>query len=215
MNLVLLGIPGSGKGTQANFLKKRLKLKAILTGDLLREAVEKGTKLGEDAKEFMEKGDLVPDQIILDLIEEKIKEQQKNFSGFVLDGFPRTLPQAEGLDLLLERTGKSLDYAIKLNLPKEKALKRLEGRLVCPFCEAFYNLETNPPKKDLLCDFCAKKLIRRSDDKKDLIATRIQVYQKKTEPVEDYYQKQGKLKIVDGDAKLDVVFERILAVLKK
>ncbi len=214
MNVVLLGIPGSGKGTQANFLKRKLKLKAIFTGDLLREAVREKTKLGKNAKDFMEKGDLVPDQVLLDLIEGKIKEQ-KDFSGFVLDGFPRTLPQAQGFDLLLKKMGISLDYVIKLNLSKESSLKRLEGRLVCSFCGAFYNLETDPPKKNLLCDFCGNKLIRRTDDKKDLIDARIQVYQEKTEPVENYYRKQGKLKVVDGNAKADVVFERILAVLGK
>jgi len=214
LNVVLLGIPGSGKGTQASFMREKLKLEAVFTGDLLREAVKKKTILGKKAKEYMERGDLVPDKILLDLVEEKI-EEKKDFSGFVLDGFPRTLKQAEELDLLLERIGRVLDYAIKLNLSEERARRRLEGRLVCTSCGAFYNLETNPPNNDLLCDCCRRKLSKRTDDNADTIATRIQVYQKKTKPVEDYYQKQGKLKVVDGDDRAEVVFQRILAALER
>ncbi|KPL01654.1 MAG: hypothetical protein AMJ90_07270 [candidate division Zixibacteria bacterium SM23_73_2] len=214
MNVVLLGIPGSGKGTQADFLKNRLGLRTINTGDLLREAMKKKTELGKRTKEFMEKGDLVPDKILLDFIEEKIKEQKRS-SGFVLDGFPRTLKQAEDLDLIFQKLGTELDCAIKLDISEKRARKRLEGRLVCPFCGAFFNLETNPPKDDILCDICGNKLVRRFDDNKETIATRIQVYREKTKPVENYYKKQGKLEIINGDAEADVVSRRIISVLGK
>ena len=214
MNIVLIGVPGSGKGTQAKLLAKELRLNLIPTGDLLREAVRKKEKLGRQAQTFMQKGELVPDEIILKLIEKKIKEKGSG-RGFVLDGFPRTCAQAQGLEKVLKEIGKKIDAVVKLNILGKVAKQRLSSRWVCPNCEANFNQKTKSPKKSGICDSCGERLEKRFDDQPETVCFRLRVYQKKTKPIEDYYKKKSILKVVDGDGEPEKVKKRILTILKK
>jgi len=214
LNIVLIGIPGSGKGTQAKLLAKELKSNLIPTGDLLREAVKKKEKLGKQAQTFMRKGELVPDEIILKLIKREIKEKGSE-RGFVLDGFPRTCAQAQGLGKVLKEIGKKIDAVVKLKISEKVAKERLSFRSVCPNCEANFNQKTKSPKKLGRCDFCGEKLEKRFDDDPQTISFRLKVYQKKTKPIEDYYKKRRILKVVDGNGEPEQVKKKILAILKK
>ena len=197
MFLILLGPPGSGKGTQAKILEGILKLKHLSTGDLLRSAVKEKTELGGKAYAYMQKGELVPDELMVDLIEEQIGRKGAA-QGFLLDGFPRTVVQAQKLEQMLQRRKQKVDLAIKFDLPEQVLLKRLSGRLVCPSCNANYNIYFSPPVKDTLCDNCGGRLVKREDDQEEVIKNRIAVYREQTEPVEEHYRSQKKLVAVDA-----------------
>lgn len=207
MIYILLGLPGAGKGTQGELLSEKLGIPKVSTGDILREAVRKGTPLGLKAKEAMDRGELVSDEIVIGIVKEKLQSEDCS-KGCILDGFPRNIHQAEELDML----GKEV-FAIYINVPEEEVIKRLSARRVCPSCGALYNLITNPPKEDEKCDKCGTPLIQRDDDKEEVIKERIRVYREKTEPILEYYREKGKLKEVDGQGSIVDVFSRLEAEL--
>jgi len=204
----LFGPPGAGKGTQAKKLKARFGIPQISTGDILREARRKGTELGRKAAEYMDRGELVPDEIILGLVRERLSQMDCR-DGFVLDGFPRTIPQAEGLERILEEMGKPLDKVVSLAVPDEVIVERLSARRICERCGQEYNLKTRPPNKDQVCDLCGGKLIQRPDDVPDTIRERLRVYREKTEPLRNFYLKRGLWIEIDGVGDVEEVFERI------
>ncbi len=212
LNFVFLGPPGAGKGTQAEIIAKKHGLVKISTGDILREAVKNGTELGKLADGYMKRGELVPDEIMLGLIEEQLANIDK---GFILDGFPRTVKQAEGLDELLQKKHLPLKAVILLDVPDEEIIKRLSARRVCPNCGAVYNLLYNPPKNDEICDVCGTKLVQRKDDNPETIKRRLDVYHEQTAPLIDYYQAKGLLVKVDGTGKPEQITEAIEEVIFK
>ena len=193
MNLILLGAPGAGKGTQAEVICDTLKIPAISTGNILREAIKNETALGMEAKSYMDGGKLVPDEIVINILKERLeKDDCKN--GFILDGFPRTVPQAEALD----KMGVNIDRVIDIEVEDEKIMKRLSGRRVCEDCGASYHLEYKPSKSEGKCDKCGGSTVQRKDDHPDTIKERLQVYHQQTEPLKDYYYATGKLIVVEG-----------------
>jgi len=210
MRLVFLGPPGSGKGTQAKILAGKKGLKHISTGDVLREAIKNGTELGRKAKQFMDAGELVPDDIILGMIKEIL---QKNKDGFIFDGFPRTAAQAEALDKLMAGLSITLDAAVNLAVNDAEVLNRLTGRFFCSKCGADFNINTRPPRESGICDKCGGELKQRDDDKTEVIANRLRVYREKTKPVEDYYRSRNVLKNVDGARSFDEVTASIIGIL--
>lgn len=193
MNLILLGAPGAGKGTQAEVICDKLSIPAISTGNIIREALSKGTEMGIKAKSFIDAGQLVPDEVVIGIIKERLaKDDCKN--GFILDGFPRTIPQAEALDAM----GVVIDKVIDIEVPDEKIVARMSGRRVCGSCGASYHLEYKKPAKEGICNVCGGALIQRKDDHPDTVLDRLKVYHEQTEPLKDYYQKAGTLKVVEG-----------------
>jgi len=186
VNLILLGAPGAGKGTLASYLIEKMGVPSISTGNILREAIKNNTPLGQSAKEYMDAGKLVPDQLVIDLLKDCK-------SGFILDGFPRTIPQAEALDEIAK-----IDCALALEVPNEVIEKRMTGRRVCLRCGATYHVEANPPRVADVCDICGDKLVIRSDDQADVVRHRLETYHEQTEPLKGYYDAQGKLKSIDG-----------------
>jgi adenylate kinase len=211
--LVLLGAPGAGKGTQAAIISRKLGLAHIASGDLFRQAVEKGTKLGQSVKSYMDKGALVPDKVTIQLISEHLNECDCK-SGCVFDGFPRTIEQAKALDKMLASRGKAMDKAIYIEVPEEELLKRLSGRWICRQCQAPYHELTSPPKVARKCDKCGGELYQRSDDAVETVKERLKVYFAQTAPVLDYYQAKGKLIAVNGKLGIEEVAEGIIDVLK-
>jgi adenylate kinase len=210
MRLIFLGPPGSGKGTQAKIIASRKGAKHISTGDILREAVAAGTDLGMKAKKYMDAGELVPDQILLGLVEEVLSDDN-TASSFILDGFPRTIPQARGLDEIFGRLGLKLDSAILLDVPDKAIVERLTARVFCADCKADYNLKTKPPKVEGVCDVCgSNRLVQREDDRKEVIENRLKVYHETTEPIVDYYDQQSCLKRIPGDRGFDEITEDII-----
>jgi len=207
--IVFLGPPGAGKGTQAERLAENLGIKRISTGDMLREAVAKGTELGMKAKSYMEKGELVPDSIILGIIEEAINNEK----DFILDGFPRNINQARALDEMLAKKGLDINHVIFLDVPEEEIIKRIAYRRVCVKCGAVYNLIFNPPKTDGICDICGSKLIQREDDREEVVRKRLEVYRENTEALVKIYEERGILKRIDGMGNRDEVFQRIKEAL--
>jgi adenylate kinase len=214
LNFIFLGAPGAGKGTQAALLSEKLGIPHISTGDMLREELKKGTSLGLKVKAFMAKGDLVPDQVILEVMRERLEEKDCE-TGFILDGFPRTLVQAENLDALLKEIGKKIDWVVKIKVSKDIVIKRLSARLVCQACGVDYNLETRPPQKSGICDQCGSVLEQRIDDRKEVILNRLGVYEKQTLPVESYYRNQGKLIEINGEKDKELVLQEILKSTSK
>ncbi|HEQ98704.1 MAG TPA: adenylate kinase [candidate division Zixibacteria bacterium] len=210
MLLVMLGPPGSGKGTQASRLAERLDLHHLSTGDMLRSAVKNETELGKKAKEYMDKGDLVPDSLILDMIRETIKNDQG--AGFIFDGFPRTIPQAEGLDRMLQSESEALDGALNLEVSDQEVIKRLSGRYFCPQCQRTYNYPSNLPKKEGICDECGVELQKRKDDSEDVVRNRLEVYKKQTQPLIDYYKDKSILVNVDGERDIGVIFNDLVTI---
>jgi len=211
MNILLLGAPGSGKGSQAKILESQYCLKHISTGDILRESVKNETSLGKLAKEYMNKGELVPDELILDLIEERMSKDDC-VNGVIFDGFPRTLKQAEGLDNLLIKNSKRLNCVLSIDVPFDKIITRLTARMVCNGCGKDYNKITNPPKSNK-CDVCNGDVIVRADDNETTIKNRLDVYKRSTEPLIEYYKNKNILKRIDGDKDVNLVFENIKSLL--
>ncbi|WPM32406.1 adenylate kinase [Hydrogenobacter sp. T-2] len=210
MIVVFLGPPGSGKGTQAKKLSQELNLSHISTGDLLREAVKKQTPLGLKAKEYMDRGELVPDSLMIALIEEVMPKE----GGFILDGFPRTVPQALVLEDMLNRHGRNLDKVFLFDLSEEVVVERLSGRLTCSQCGAVYHKKYNPPKQEGICDLCGGKLIQREDDKEEVIRKRYRVYAEQTKPLIEFYQERNKLTRLDAEQDIQEVNRKLLEVLK-
>ncbi len=208
-NLVFLGPPGAGKGTQAKMLSQKLGLLHISTGDILRSAVEKKTPLGVKAKEYMERGELVPDDLIIALIEEVLPQQ----GGFVLDGFPRTVAQAKALDRLLDSKGMSLSAVILFDVPDDTVVERLSGRRICPRCGAVYHIRYNPPREDEICDRCGAKLIQREDDREEVIRKRLSVYREQTAPLVEYYSERDILVKLDASRPIEEIHRRLLEIL--
>ncbi len=211
MRLILLGPPGVGKGTQAQYLMDKLDAVQLSTGDLLRAAVREGTELGKTAKGYMDAGDLAPDDVILGLIGEKMKELGDK--PVIFDGFPRTIPQAEGLDKQLDELNMQVDKALELTIDDEIVVNRLTARRSCPKCGAVYNLMFKPPKNEGVCDNDGETLVQRDDDKEAVIRNRLKIYHDQTAPLSAYYDKQGKLVQVEGDGTVDEVRQRVEAAV--
>lgn len=212
MNIILLGPPGVGKGTQAQLIAKKYNIPQISTGDMFRAAMKEGTALGRQAEAVTKAGKLVDDSITLGLVKERLKKPDCR-SGFLMDGFPRTIPQAEGFNVLLRQMQKRLDGVISIVIDDAIIIKRLSGRRTCPECNAVYHQETNPPKKDNLCDKCHIPLIQRIDDQPETIKKRLETYRNQTEPLIKFYKKR--LYEVNGNQPIEKVFKDISAVLKK
>lgn len=208
MNLVFLGAPGSGKGTQAARLADRLSLVHLSTGDLLRAAVKDGTDLGRKAEQYMKAGGLVPDEVIIALIEEKRQAGDLN-GGCVFDGFPRTLPQAEALDDLFDRAGDEIDRVVLLEVADAEIVNRLSGRFYCAQCQTGYNDRINMPKRAGICDRCGGQVVRRPDDEPEVVKNRLDVYRRQTQPIEDYYRRRSVLLEIRGAGTPDEIFGRI------
>lgn len=209
MNIVLLGPPGSGKGTQAEMLEEKLNLPHISTGDMFRAAIKENTSLGQQVREYLDKGELVPDELTIALVKERLSADDAQ-KGFLLDGFPRTVAQAEALDKLLLEMGKKLDVVLNLEVAEEKILARLTGRRICKNCGATYHLLFNPPKEDNRCDICGAALYQREDDTEETVKKRLKVYHASTEPLISYYKERKLLKTIDGNQNIENVFEDIL-----
>lgn len=212
MRFVFLGAPGVGKGTQAEMVSAKYGIQKISTGDLLRAAVAQHTPLGKEAKGFMDRGDLVPDNVVIGLVEEKVGTPECA-KGFILDGFPRTVPQADTLGTLLTTKELSLDRVVHFVVPREEVINRLSGRRSCSQCPAVYHVEFVPPKRDGVCDECGGELVQRSDDRKETVESRLTVYEEQTSPLIDYYRKNNVLAELNGSGSVDDVHERLLALL--
>jgi adenylate kinase len=212
MKIIMLGAPGAGKGTQAKMIADKYNIPHISTGDIFRANIKAGTELGVEAKKYMDQGQLVPDELTVKILLDRVAgEDCKN--GYVLDGFPRTIPQAEVLDKALSELGDKIDYAINVDVPDENIVKRMGGRRACVACGATYHIEHIPPKKEGICDRCGKELILRDDDKPETVKNRLQVYHDQTQPLIEFYQAQGVLKQVDGTVDMKDVFAAITAIL--
>jgi len=212
MRIVLLGAPGAGKGTQAKKLVEKYALPQISTGDLLRAAVAAGSSLGKEARSFMDKGELVPDRVVLGMVEERLKQDDCK-KGYILDGFPRNTAQAESLDKMLDSLKMSLSAALSVDVPFEDLMKRLTGRRTCKACGQMYNVYFSPAKKEGVCDKCDGELFQRADDKEETIKKRLEVYNAQTAPLIDYYSKKGILKAVAGTGSIDGIFKMVSEAL--
>ncbi|MBO5153548.1 MAG: adenylate kinase [Eubacterium sp.] len=212
MKIIMLGAPGAGKGTQAKQIAGKYSIPHISTGDIFRANIKNGTELGKKAKEYMDQGLLVPDELTCDLVMDRIQQDDcKN--GFVLDGFPRTIPQAEALDAALTKIGEKMDYAIDVDVPDENIVSRMSGRRACLDCGATYHIVSLPPKTEGKCDHCRSDLVLRDDDKPETVQKRLTVYHEQTQPLIDYYKNQGILKSVDGTQPMEAVFTAITDIL--
>lgn len=212
MNLILLGPPGAGKGTQATRIVEKYKVPHISTGDIFRENIKNNTPLGQKAQEYMNKGELVPDQLVVDIALDRLgKDDCKN--GFLLDGFPRTVFQADALDKFLKDKGKGIDLVINIEVEDKMLIERLDARRVCPTCAATYNVIGMPPKKEGICDKCNDTLIQRKDDKKETVGNRIKVYHEQTSPLIEYYKEKGLIKDFDGMIGADALFDEIVKAI--
>ena len=212
MNIMLFGAPGAGKGTQAKFLIEKYGIPQISTGDILRAAIKAGTEMGLEAKKFMDEGKLVPDSTIIGIIRDRLAEEDCK-DGFILDGFPRTIPQAEALEELMKEMGISLDKVISLNVPDELIVDRITGRRVCPKCGASFHVEFNPPKVVDICDYCGEKLVIRKDDTAETVVNRLASYHAQTAPLFDFYTKRGVMAEVDGTKDVSEVTKDIFKIL--
>lgn len=212
MKIIMLGAPGAGKGTQAKMIADKYGVPHVSTGDIFRANIKNGTELGMEAKKYMDQGLLVPDELTVKILLDRVSQPDcKN--GYVLDGFPRTIPQAEVLDKALAGLGESIDYAIDVDVPDENIVKRMSGRRACVSCGATYHVVHVPPKKEGICDRCGSELILRDDDKPETVKNRLDVYHKQTQPLIDFYTKKGVLKTVDGTVDMQDVFKAIVAIL--
>ena len=212
MKIVMLGAPGAGKGTQAKMIAENYQIPHISTGDMFRLNIKNGTELGMEAKKYMDQGLLVPDELTVRIFLDRVaKDDCKN--GYVLDGFPRTIPQAEVLEEALDKLGDKIDYAIDVEVPDENIIRRMGGRRACLACGATYHIEHVPPKKEGICDKCGQELVLRDDDKPETVKNRLQVYKEQTQPLIDFYTERGVLHNVDGTKDMNEVFEAIVAIL--
>lgn len=208
----MLGAPGAGKGTQAQMLAKKYDIPHVSTGDIFRMNIKNGTELGMEAKKYMDQGLLVPDELTVRILLDRVaREDCRN--GYVLDGFPRNIPQADVLDEALSKLGDKIDYAINVDVPDENIIRRMGGRRACLSCGATYHIEHVPPKKEGICDKCGQELVLRDDDKPETVKNRLQVYKEQTQPLIDFYTKKGVLHNVDGTKDMNEVFEAIVAIL--
>ena len=212
MKLIMLGAPGAGKGTQAKRIAAKYGIPHISTGDIFRANIINGTELGKKAQTYMDQGLLVPDELVCDLVVDRIQQSDCE-KGYVLDGFPRTIPQAEALTAALEKLGTGIDYAINVEVPDANILNRMGGRRACLGCGATYHVEFNAPKQEGICDTCGAELVLRDDDKPETVQKRLDVYHEQTQPLIDYYTKAGKLAEVDGTKDMDDVFAAIVDLL--
>ncbi|MFD0944123.1 adenylate kinase [Savagea faecisuis] len=213
MNIVLMGLPGAGKGTQADKIVEKYEIPHISTGDMFRAAISEGTELGVKAKSFMDKGALVPDEVTIGIVRERLSQSDCD-RGFLLDGFPRTVPQAEALNELLKDLGKKIDHVINIAADKEELISRLTGRRICKVCGSSYHLTFNPPKEADKCDKDGGELYQRADDNPETVANRLEVNMNQTAPLLDFYEKQGVLTTIDGAKHIDEVFVDLDAVLQ-
>lgn len=212
MKIIMLGAPGAGKGTQAKMIADKYGVPHISTGDIFRANIKNGTELGMEAKKYMDQGLLVPDELTVRILLDRVAQDDcKN--GYVLDGFPRTIPQAEVLDSELTKLGDHIDYAINVDVPDENIVKRMSGRRACLTCGATYHIEHVPPKKEGICDVCGSELVLRDDDKPETVKNRLNVYHEQTQPLIDFYTEKGVLKTVDGTVPMEEVFDAITAIL--
>ena len=212
MRLVIFGPPGAGKGTQAKLLSERLGVPHIATGDMLREAVKAGTRLGGLAKKYMDEGRLVPDEVVIGMVEERLRQPDCS-KGFILDGFPRTIEQAEALDSELEKLGLKLDAVLNLEVGDEEVVKRIALRRTCRSCGAVFHLIFNPPRREGVCDRCGGELYQRDDDREEVVRNRLKVYRQQTKPLLEFYRRRGLLRDVNGERSIEDVFKEILAAL--
>jgi adenylate kinase len=208
MRLILLGAPGAGKGTQAKLLTGRLGIPQVSTGDILRQSVAHGTELGREAKSFMDRGALVPDEVVIGIIEERLRKPDCA-RGYILDGFPRTLPQAEALARALTSLHASMDRVLSVEVPEEDLVKRLTGRRVCRECGNMYHVDTSPPRTAGRCDTCGDSLYQRDDDKEETIRHRLRVYKEQTQPLVGYYERLGLLERIDGQGTVEEISQRV------
>lgn len=213
MNIILLGPPGAGKGTQAKKIQEYYSLPHISTGDILRENINNNTSLGVKAKSYMSRGELVPDKLLITIIKDRLSKKDCS-SGFLLDGYPRTIPQADALQMILTESNRKLDAVLNISVDDEELIKRLSGRRMCA-CGASYHMVFNPPKENELCDLCKRKLYQRDDDKPDAIRNRLIVYKKQTQPLIEYYKKKSILRTLDGGKGISGIFEDIKKVLEE
>ena len=212
MKIIMLGAPGAGKGTQAKQIAAKYEIPHISTGDIFRANIKNGTELGKKAKTYMDQGLLVPDELTVDLVIDRVGQDDCK-DGYILDGFPRTIPQAECLDAALEKRGEKVDFAIDVEVPDENIVNRMSGRRACVGCGATYHIKYNPTKVDGVCDACGEKLVLRDDDKPETVQKRLGVYHDQTQPLIDYYTKSGVLKEVDGTVDMEDVFQAIVEIL--
>lgn len=214
LNLILMGLPGAGKGTQAEKINEKYNIPHISTGDMFRLAIKEGTDLGKKAKEYMDQGELVPDEVTIGIVRERLsKDDCRN--GFLLDGFPRTIAQADALQELLTDMEQSIDYVLHVDVPEEKLVERLTGRRICPTCGATYHVMYNPPQQEGICDKDGSQLIQRDDDKPKTVKKRLSVNIEQTKPLLDFYQEKGYLLTVNGDREIDQVFQDIQSKIEK
>ncbi len=213
MKIIMLGAPGAGKGTHAKKITEKFGIPAISTGDIFRENIKNGTELGKKAKEYMDAGNLVPDELVCDLVVDRLKQDDSK-NGYIIDGFPRTIPQAEALTAALAKDDDAIDYALEIFLEDQAIIDRMSGRRVCKSCGATYHVVNIPPKTEGVCDECDGELIVRDDDAPETVKKRLDVYHEQTAPLIDYYKKQGILKVIDGSKGLDTCFEEICGILE-
>ena len=212
MKIIMLGAPGAGKGTQAKQIAEKYSIPHVSTGDIFRANIKEGTALGMEAKSYMDKGELVPDELTVKILLDRVaKDDCKN--GYVLDGFPRTIPQAEVLDKAVTELNDKIDYAINVDVPDENIIRRMSGRRACVKCGATYHIVNVPPKKEGICDACGEALIVRDDDKEETVKNRLNTYHQQTQPLIDFYNKKGILKEVDGTKDMKEVFSDIVNIL--
>ncbi len=214
MNLVLLGLPGAGKGTQASLLEEKYNIPHVSTGDMFRQAINNETELGQKAQEYLDAGELVPDEITIGIVRERLSDPDCE-QGFILDGFPRTIHQAESLDEMLADMERELDMVVFMSLPEEELITRLTGRRICPNCGANYHVDYNPPAREGVCDECGEELIQRSDDQPETVEKRLQVNKEKTEKLQDYYQNKELLVELDAEGDVEEVNQRFVELLEE
>ncbi|MDO5375318.1 MAG: adenylate kinase [Staphylococcus rostri] len=213
MNIILMGLPGAGKGTQASEIVKKYPIPHISTGDMFRKAIKDQTELGKEAKSYMDRGELVPDEVTVGIVKERISEDDAK-KGFLLDGFPRTIEQAEALNSILEELGREIDAVVNIEVPEEELMNRLTGRRICETCGTTYHLVFNPPKVEGVCDLDGGKLYQREDDNPETVANRLNVNIKQSKPILDFYGQEGVLKNIDGSKDIDAVSEDVIQILE-
>ncbi|EGQ3873816.1 adenylate kinase [Staphylococcus pseudintermedius] len=213
MNIILMGLPGAGKGTQASEIIKKYPIPHISTGDMFRKAIKDETELGKEAKSYMDRGELVPDEVTVGIVKERISEDDAK-KGFLLDGFPRTIEQAEALNSILEELGRTIDAVVNIEVPEEELMNRLTGRRICETCSTTYHLVFNPPKVEGICDIDGGKLYQREDDNPETVANRLEVNVKQSKPILEFYNQKGLLKNIDGSKHIDEVTSDVIEILE-